>query len=193
MIFLKPSSTVNFQTIPDESVKCIAVKEDGHQNIMSSVVLKKGIEEPWASERVARFINFFGYKESTLKSDTEPAIVAFRNRVAENCNAEVATEDAVKGDKESNGFLENEIMLLRGFEQSRCHIESRMQEPLNYDSLVMPWLVEHAGCIPSRCQKGRDGEDAILRDCTARSLRKSSSRLEKRCWQDKSQRIRETG
>ena len=28
---------------------------------MSSVVLKKGIAEPWASERVARFINSFGY------------------------------------------------------------------------------------------------------------------------------------
>ena len=55
--FLKPNSTVNSQTIPDESVTCIAVKEDRHQNIVRSVVLKKGIEEPWASERVARFIN----------------------------------------------------------------------------------------------------------------------------------------
>ena len=32
-----------------------------------------------------------------LKSDTEPAIIAFRNRVAENCKAEVTLEDAVKG------------------------------------------------------------------------------------------------
>ena len=38
---------------------------------------------------MARFINSLGYKEITLKSDTEPAIIAFRNRVAENCNAEV--------------------------------------------------------------------------------------------------------
>ena len=37
---------------------------------MSSVVAKKGIEEPWASERVARFINSLGYKEITLNSDT---------------------------------------------------------------------------------------------------------------------------
>ena len=42
--------------IPEESATCIAVKQDRHQN-MSSVVLKKGIEEPWASERVASFIN----------------------------------------------------------------------------------------------------------------------------------------
>ena len=67
---------------------------------------------------MARFINSFGYKESTLKSDTELAIIAFRNRVAAMCKAEVATEDAVKGDKEPNGLIEKAIMLLRGFEQS---------------------------------------------------------------------------
>ena len=46
-----------------------------------------------------RFIDLLGYREITLKSDTEPAIVAFRNRVAAMCKAEVTTEDAVKGDK----------------------------------------------------------------------------------------------
>ena len=94
--FLEPNSTASSQTITDESVLCIAVKEERHLNIMSSVVLKKGMEERWASERVARFINSLGYKESTLKSDTEPAMIAFRNRAAENCNAEVTLEDAVK-------------------------------------------------------------------------------------------------
>ena len=49
-----------------------------------------------------------------MKSDTEPAIIAFRNRVAALCKAEVTTEDAVKGDKESNGLIENAVMLLRG-------------------------------------------------------------------------------
>ena len=50
-------------------------------------------------ERVAKFSHLLGHREITLKSDTEPAIVAFRNRVAEMCKAEVTTEDAVKGDE----------------------------------------------------------------------------------------------
>ena len=54
-----------------------------------------------------RFIEILGYREATLKSDAEPAIVAFRNRLAAICKAEVTTEDAVKGDKESNGLIEN--------------------------------------------------------------------------------------
>ena len=103
--FLKPNSTVSSQTIPGESVTCIAVQEKRHQSIMSSVALKEGIEEPWVSERVARFINSLGYKQITLKSDTEAAMIAFSNRVAETCNAEVTLEDAVKGDKLSNGLV----------------------------------------------------------------------------------------
>ena len=46
--FPKPNSTANFQTVPDEPVTCITMKEHRHQNIMSSVVLVKGIQEPWA-------------------------------------------------------------------------------------------------------------------------------------------------
>ena len=119
------------------------MKEDRYQNIRSSVALKKGVEEP------SKFIDLVGYREITLKSDTEPAIIAFRNRAAEACTTEVTTEDAVKGDKESNGLIENAVMLNRGIIRTiKCHIESRTQEPLSDDSPVMPWLVEHAGAYP---------------------------------------------
>ena len=135
--FRRMECSTSVQTISEESITCIAVKEDRHQNIMSIVTLKKGVEEPWTIETVAKFIDLLGYREITLKSDTEPAIIAFRNRVAKACKAEVTTEDAVKGDKESNGFIENAVMLIRGI--------IRTQESLSDDSLVMPWLVEHAG------------------------------------------------
>ena len=62
----------------EEAVTCIAVKEDRHQNTMNRVALKKEVEEPWTSERVAKFADLLGYRETTLKSDTEPAIIAFR-------------------------------------------------------------------------------------------------------------------
>ena len=45
----------------------------------------------------------------------------------------------------------------------KCHMESSTQEPLSDESLVIPWLVEHAGCILSRCQKGRDGKTSFER------------------------------
>ena len=93
---------------------------------MISVALKKGVEEPRTIERVARVVDLLGYREIILKSDAEPAIIAFRNRVAAICKAEVTTEDAVKGDIESNGVIENAVTLLRGIIRTiKCHTESR--------------------------------------------------------------------
>ena len=61
---MKMKSVVNAQTISEESITCIAVKEDRHLNIMSSVALKKGLEEPWTVEG-AKFIDLLGYREIT--------------------------------------------------------------------------------------------------------------------------------
>ena len=45
--------------------------------------------------------------------------------------AEVATENAVKGDEPSNGLIENSVMLLRGTVRTlTCHIESSPHEAL---------------------------------------------------------------
>ena len=87
--FMKMESAPKVQAISEESITCVAVKEDRHQNIMNSVALKKGVEEPWTIERVVKFIDLLGYREITLKSDTEPAIIAFRNRVAAMCNGRI--------------------------------------------------------------------------------------------------------
>ena len=164
-IFLQQTSATNSHT----------VSEDRHEHIMGSVVLKKGFEEPWAIERVGRFIDSLGAREITLKSDTEPAIILFRNRVAEGWRAEVATEDAVTGDKQTTGLIENAVMQLRGILRTiKCHIKSST-EPVRDESLILPRLVEHAGNVRSRCQRGRDGWTPSL-----------SARC---CWQDQYQLI----
>ena len=63
----------------------------------------------------------------------------------------------MKGDKESNGLIENAVMLLRGIIRTiKCHIEGRTQEPPSDDSPVVPWLVE-------RCQNGRHGKTPLER------------------------------
>ena len=44
---MKMESAPSAQSIAERSITCVAVKKDRHQNIMSSVALKKGVEEPW--------------------------------------------------------------------------------------------------------------------------------------------------
>ena len=70
------------------------------------------------------------------------------------CKAEVATKD-----EESILLIENAVMQICGIIRTiKCHIESSTQEPLSDESPFLLWLVEHAGCILSRCQKCRDGK-----------------------------------
>ena len=85
---MRMEASPNAQAISEEPITCIVVQEDKYQNIMSSVALKRGVEEPWTVERVAKFIDLLGYREVTLKSDTEYAIMAFRNRVAEGAQSQ---------------------------------------------------------------------------------------------------------
>ena len=65
--FMKMGTAPNVQAISEESITCVAVKEDRHLNSMSSVTLMKGVEEPWTIERVVRFIYLLGYREIAVK------------------------------------------------------------------------------------------------------------------------------
>ena len=70
----------------------------------------------------------------------------------------------MKGDKASNVHIDNVVMLIRGIIRTiTYHNESSTQEPLSDEAPILPWLVEHAGCILSRCHKNRDGKTAFER------------------------------
>ena len=65
-----------------------------------------------------------------------------------SCFVFVTTEDVVKGDKHTHGFIENAVMPLRGIIRPiECHMESSAQDTDRNVSPVLPWLVEHAGNV----------------------------------------------
>ena len=81
-------------------------------------------------------------------------------------------------------FIENAVMHLHGIiRKIKCHIVSSTQEPVRDYPSVLPWSVEHARNILSRCQKGRDHSS----DCTANDHIEKSSHSERKCWQDRYQ------
>ena len=94
--FMKMVSTPSVQAISEKSVACVAVKEDRHQNIMSSVALKKGVEEPWT---IGNFIDLLGHREITLKS-------ACNNRVQKSCSCNVHSRSYHGGRSEKRQRVE---------------------------------------------------------------------------------------
>ena len=49
--FVRMKCAVSAQAMSEKAITCIAVKEDRHQNFVSSVALKNGVEEPWTIDR----------------------------------------------------------------------------------------------------------------------------------------------
>ena len=166
------------------SIICIAMLEDRHQNIMSTVALKMGVEERWTAKKVTKFMHLLGYREIPLKSDTELAMLAFTNRVAEMYKAEITTEDAVKGDRASNGLIENAVMLIRGIIRTiKCHIASNTQEPTR-QRITDPAVVGGT-CRMHLVHRGkRHSKDGMARTCHS-----NVSHLVRKCWQSKSSQI----
>ena len=137
------------------------------------------------NERVAKIIDLLGYREITLKSDTELAIIAFRNRAAEMRSAEVTTEDAVNGHKESHGLIESAVMLIRD-QNVTLRAAHKNHSATNHLFDRGWWNMQDASCPDlRRVVTGR----RHLKDCTARSRHKNLSHLVRKCWQSKCPKI----
>ena len=96
-----------FMSTADNPItKMLILKDDKSGKGMATIVPVKGTAAEWVIVRAVKFDDQLGYNEITLKSDTEPAIVAVRNEIRLKCKAEANDEDAALGDHQSNGMIE---------------------------------------------------------------------------------------
>ena len=77
----------------------------------------------------------------------------------------------MKGDKESNGLIENAVMLIRGIIRTiKCHIETSTQEPLRDESPILPWLVDTHRMHPVQVSKRSRRENAIRKTARQKTV-----------------------
>ena len=100
--FMKMESASSVQAISEESITCVTVKEDRHQNIMSSVALKKGVEEPWTTERVVKSIDLAWLS----RNHVEERHRACDNRVQKSCSCNVRSRSYHGGRSERRQGVE---------------------------------------------------------------------------------------
>ena len=118
---------------------------------MSMIVPRKGVggaKEEWIQQRLAQFINGFGFKKILLRSDNENAILALRKRIADDCTAQVLEEDAIKGESQANGLAEVGVRIVEGIMRTLIiDVELKAKTKISDSSVVMAWL---AACGTSR-------------------------------------------
>ena len=153
--FMNMKSFVNAQTLAEESVACFALEEDRHRNVMGSVVLKDGVEEPWTIEEVATCI---GLAERLRASN---------HCVQKSCDRNVQSSSHHRGGgvrkqaTERTHRQHNDVATSSNYQTIKCHIESSTQEELWEDWPVLPWLVETRRLHPVHVSEKARRENAI--------------------------------
>jgi len=108
------------------------------------------------------FIKLLGYRKVHGKSDNEPAIVAMKNELKKqlaDAGVDVALEEVPAGDSRGNGAAEQAVGQMQGLSRTLLSaLECRLGKKLETNSVVIPWLVRHAGTVQCLGARGRDGK-----------------------------------
>jgi len=136
----------------------LVVRELKTGMMQGMIVGKKGVGDSWVEQRIANFMNGFGYKKVILRSDNENSIVALRRKIANLVSAQVLQEDSIQGESQTNGLAEVGVKILEGMIRTlKIAVETRIGEQLESSSVLLAWLAEHAAVVYNRCAVMADG------------------------------------
>ena len=111
------------------------------------------------------------YQRVVFRSDNEPALLAFLQRVKEAWTVEVVSEGSARGDPQSNGAAEAGVGVVKGLVRTlKIALQSRLQREIPAEHPVMAWLVRYASASYRRYRVGPDGrtpyERSVGRRCS---------------------------
>ena len=142
----------------------IVVTERRYKNKFAHVIKRKGADDPYAIEQVAADIISLGYSHFVLKSDQEPAIMAFKEAVSRRITAikgdgvQIIPELSPVGESQSDGDVESAVKQVQGhFRTLRLHLQAHYAEEIPDNHPVLTWLIMHSTLTMNRYQIGIDG------------------------------------
>ena len=132
----------------------------------------------WLVEDISTTLKSWGHAggsggEVIIKSDGGPALLAVRNAILKYHGGIVIPEGPAKGEKAENGVIEEAGKTVRGFVCTFIsQIEYGIDDRLELDLDIIPWIVRWAATCYSRYAVGKDGRTAYerLRGRTCRAV-----------------------
>jgi hypothetical protein len=123
----------------------------------------------WLIEDMSATLKSWGHAGGTggeiiLKSDGEPALLAVRSALMRYHGGIVIPESPAKGEKAENGLIEEAGKTVREFVCTFIsQIENGIDDRLELDLDIIPWIVRWSAICYSRYAVGRDGRTAYER------------------------------
>ena len=96
-------------------------------------------------------------KDVHLKSDQEPAMLAFQARVQQARRNRTTLKNSPKGDHQANGRAEKGVQVFQNTaRRMRLAIEGRLGVRIPHKHPVLMWLIERVGGAHNRFKEGQD-------------------------------------
>ena len=147
----------------DETATVLVIVLKPHGAIGSCQVVKKGVEQ-FAVECVLAFLDLWGVTEVLLKSDGEAAIQALVAEVKRRRSHPTLVEVPPKYSHQSNGLVENAVRRVESLVRTYVDVvEASLKVKVGAKSLVLPWVVRHAGFVLTRYALKTDGRSSWAR------------------------------
>ena len=150
-----------------QGLPILVIKDHMSKYMTSTAVLNKGGGCSYAIKSAARDIHkLLGYKKIILRSDQEPAMIDFKNKLKKLLHHElqVMIEDTPVGDSKAAGNIENANKNMQAFVRTyKLAVEARVGGEIPVDHKIMPWIIKHASAMKNRLHVGKDGMTAVRR------------------------------
>ena len=158
--FLAESSTKSSQ---EHLQPVIVLKDRKSGTVKAHMVEEKGVNV-FAVKRLVQDVALLGYKRIVFKSDNEPAILALKHAVKNECPIEIVMEESPVGESASNGEVENAFKCVEGqFRTMKSHLEEEYGEKLVSTHMCVPWMIRHAAELIDRFAVDSDGRTGYQR------------------------------
>ena len=148
------------------SMTVLVMQESECRSVWAYVLESKGASEYRAVSQICEDLETIGLKSDriVIKSDQEGAIVAKPKEILRHRETEFGTgiDNSSVGDSDSNGTIERAIQDVEGQTRTlRAALEERVQERVDLDNPVVPWMVRHAAYLITRCRIRPNGRTSF--------------------------------
>jgi hypothetical protein len=145
----------------------IVVQDGKSKSIFAHLIPQKGVHYEGADlviSQLMKDLDWTGYHRIRIKSDNEPAMVAFVAQLKTAWNHDMVVETTPEGESDANGAAERAVGLIKSQVRTLYdYLQAKLEKEIPGDHPLISWMVQFAASVRRNFTIGHDGKTASHR------------------------------
>ena len=142
----------------NSKLKTLVLKDDPSGSMFQHKIDVKGAGDEWLMKRICKDLEELGRRDTILKSDGEPAIVAVQSKIQSMRSGRTFPKNPPAYNPESNGPIEKAVRDVTAHSRAlKLGLESRLKKQLPDGAKIIEWILELAPFLLNKYSVGHDG------------------------------------